>query len=169
MPRGCIFVIPKRAGKQSAGGLSLHAGGVEPSGWVSLHVVELDDAVAIIGTGAEGNRLDARPILDLDPAASAPDHAADVDQDRAIFVADDDLAACMQLASQVGNAAVSQLGATGVTFQSLARPDAGQTVFHLHIHVIPRVAGDDFRFPWPHVDGDIAEIEGHAARLRAAL
>ena len=46
---------------------------------------------------------------------------------------------------------------------------AGQTVFHLHVHVIPRVAGDGFVFPWPHTDGDLAEIEGHAARLRTAL
>jgi hypothetical protein len=35
--------------------------------------------------------------------------------------------------------------------------------------VIPRVAGDGFVFPWPHTDGDLAEIEGHAARLRTAL
>jgi histidine triad (HIT) family protein len=113
-----------------------------------------------------------RAIAFMDIFPAAPGHALVIPRahsDDALAAADDDLAACMQLASQVGNAAVSQLGATGVTFQSLARPDAGQTVFHLHIHVIPRVAGDDFRFPWPHVDGDIAEIEGHAARLRAAL
>ena len=113
-----------------------------------------------------------RAIAFMDIFPAAPGHALVIPKahaDDALQADPDDLAACMQLASQVGNAAVEQLGATGVTFQSLARPDAGQAVFHLHIHVIPRVAGDDFSFPWPHRDGDIAEIEGHAARLRRAL
>ena len=113
-----------------------------------------------------------RAIAFMDIFPAAPGHALVIPRahsDDALEADDADLAACMHLASRVGSAAIAQLGSTGVTFQSLARPDAGQTVFHLHIHVIPRVAGDDFTFPWPHVDGDIAEIEGHAARLRAAL
>lgn len=91
-------------------------------------------------------------------------HAAD-----ALAASDQDLAACMSLAATVGRAAVSELGAAGVTFQSLARPAAGQTVFHVHIHVIPRRDGDRFGFPWPSVAGDLAEIEGYAERLRASL
>ena len=113
-----------------------------------------------------------RAIAFMDIFPAAPGHALVIPRahhDDALGASDEDLAACMQLASRVGQAAVSQLGATGVTFQSLARPDAGQTVFHLHIHVIPRVAGDAFTFPGPHVEGDLAEIEGHAARLRSAL
>ena len=113
-----------------------------------------------------------RAIAFMDIFPAAPGHALVIPKAHAadaLEASPEDLAACLQLASQVGNAAVAQLGATGVTFQSLARPDAGQTVFHLHIHVIPRVAGDGFTFPWPHRDGDIAEIEGHAARLRSAL
>lgn len=112
----------------------------------------------------------ALAFMDIFPAA--PGHALVIPRahaDDALTADDADLAACMQLAARVGDAAVTQLGATGVTFQSLARPDAGQTVFHLHIHVIPRMAGDGFTFPWPHAEGDLAEIEGHAARLRAAL
>lgn len=113
-----------------------------------------------------------RAIAFMDIFPAAPGHALVIPKahaDDALQAAAEDLAACMQLASCVGNAAVEALGATGVTFQSLARPDAGQTVFHLHVHVIPRVAGDGFAFPWPHRDGDLAEIEGHAARLRAVL
>lgn len=113
-----------------------------------------------------------RAIAFMDIFPAAPGHALVIPRahsDDALGAPDADLAACMHLASRVGNAAVAALGATGVTFQSLARPDAGQTVFHLHVHVIPRVAGDEFAFPWPHAEGDLAEIEGHAARLRAAL
>lgn len=113
-----------------------------------------------------------RAIAFMDIFPAAPGHALVIPRahsDDALGADDQDLAACMQLAARVGQAAVAELGATGVTFQSLARPDAGQTVFHLHIHVIPRVAGDGFAFPWPQADGDLAQIEGHAARLRGAL
>ena len=71
--------------------------------------------------------------------------------------------------SRVGQATIDALGATGVTFQTVARPDGGQTVFHLHIHVIPRAAGDGFSAPWTPVEGDLAVIEGIGARLRDAL
>lgn len=27
---------------------------------------------------------------------------------------------------------------------------AGQTVFHLHVHIVPRVAGDGLLLPWSH-------------------
>ncbi|ALC32361.1 hypothetical protein ABE83_34620 (plasmid) [Streptomyces sp. CFMR 7] len=29
-------------------------------------------------------------------------------------------------------------------------PDATQTVFHLHGHLVPRTAGDGLALPWPH-------------------
>jgi histidine triad (HIT) family protein len=113
-----------------------------------------------------------RAIAFMDIFPAAPGHALVIPRahaEDALGAPDEDLAACMQLASRVGQAAVDALGATGVTFQTLARPDAGQTVFHLHIHVIPRVAGDGFTSPWVPAEGDLAEIEGIAARLRDAL
>lgn len=113
-----------------------------------------------------------RAIAFMDIFPAAPGHALVIPRDHAddaLGASDEDLAACMQLASRVGQAAVDALGATGVTFQTLARPDAGQTVFHLHIHVIPRVAGDGFTSPWTPAEGDLAELEGIGARLRAAL
>lgn len=113
-----------------------------------------------------------RAIAFMDIFPAAPGHALVIPRahaDDALTADDADLAACMQLASRVGQAAIAALGATGVTFQTVARPDAGQTVFHLHLHVIPRVAGDGFTAPWDPVAGDMAEIEGVGQRLRAAL
>jgi histidine triad (HIT) family protein len=42
---------------------------------------------------------------------------------------------------------------------------AGQTVDHLHYHVIPRHRGDAVRWPWPHA----AYPEGGLAAMREAI
>ena len=44
-------------------------------------------------------------------------------------------------------------------------PQAWQTVFHFHMHVIPRYEGDTLRLPWQPAPGDRDEI---AAAARAA-
>ncbi len=49
---------------------------------------------------------------------------------------------------------------------------AGQTVFHSHIHVLPRYAGDGFGFRRPPGSGrraDRAELDEMAARIREGL
>ena len=45
---------------------------------------------------------------------------------------------------------------------------AGQTVFHVHVHSIPRSPGDSWINPWNPTAGDPDEIAGVADRLRAA-
>jgi len=45
---------------------------------------------------------------------------------------------------------------------------AGQEVFHLHVHIIPRKKGDGVRLGWPkthYADGEMAEL---AEKIRAA-
>ena len=60
-------------------------------------------------------------------------------------------------------------GATGATL--LLNQDApDQTLGHLHLHVIPRLAGDGFRIPEPdRRTVDRAERAAQAATLRSAL
>jgi histidine triad (HIT) family protein len=42
---------------------------------------------------------------------------------------------------------------------------AWQTVFHFHVHVIPRYDGDPLRLPWVPAPGDMGEIEEAAQEL----
>ena len=44
---------------------------------------------------------------------------------------------------------------------------AWQTVFHFHIHVIPRYSGDPLVLPWVPAPGDGDEIAAAAAALSA--
>jgi histidine triad (HIT) family protein len=42
---------------------------------------------------------------------------------------------------------------------------AWQTVFHFHVHVIPRYGGDPLRLPWVPSEGDPREIDAVAQEL----
>ncbi len=67
-----------------------------------------------------------------------------------------------EVAQLVAQAAVSQLGATGVNFISNAGASAGQTVEHFHIHVIPRYDHDGLKLNFPPrqlTDGEMAKLQ----------
>lgn len=45
---------------------------------------------------------------------------------------------------------------------------AGQTIFHVHWHIIPRFPGDAVHWPWPHQlysQGEMAEMQAKIARI----
>jgi histidine triad (HIT) family protein len=46
---------------------------------------------------------------------------------------------------------------------------AGQTVFHYHVHLLPRHAGDGMELVWPVKNPPRAALEEYAARIRSAL
>jgi histidine triad (HIT) family protein len=78
------------------------------------------------------------------------------------------LGALMASVQRVANAAKQAFGAEGVLIQQFNEPAAGQTVFHLHVHVLPRHEGTALR---PH-SGKMADhgvLAEHAAKIRAAL
>ncbi|MYI94201.1 HIT family protein, partial [Candidatus Poribacteria bacterium] len=53
-------------------------------------------------------------------------------------------------------------------FQS-NEPAAFQTVFHFHLHLIPRWEGDPLRLPWRPSEGNIDEINNIASKISKAL
>jgi histidine triad (HIT) family protein len=78
------------------------------------------------------------------------------------------LSAAMASVQRIARAVQSALGASGVIVQQCNGAAAGQTVFHLHVHVIPRHDGVALR---PHTGAmaDHGVLAGHAARIRTAL
>jgi histidine triad (HIT) family protein len=83
-------------------------------------------------------------------------------------LAPDALAATILTTPRVARAVRKAFDAPGVMIAQLNGPAAGQSVFHIHFHVLPRHAGLELRL---HARGmaDPAVIAEHAARVRAAL
>lgn len=78
------------------------------------------------------------------------------------------LAAAIRTAQKVARAVKKAFGPPGIMIAQLNGPAAGQSVFHLHFHVIPRYAGKDLGIHAAK-QADPAVLAEHAARVRAAI
>ena len=76
------------------------------------------------------------------------------------------LEACMAAARRAAARARDRLGADGVNLLNSTGGAAWQTVFHFHVHVIPRYEDDPLRLPWTPEPGDEEEIAAAADDLR---
>lgn len=81
-------------------------------------------------------------------------------------IGSEDLDAVMAVAQELAQLAMDRLDAAGVNLLNSCGRAAWQTVFHFHIHVIPRYEGDPLRLPWVPAEGDLDEIAAAAAALR---
>jgi histidine triad (HIT) family protein len=61
-----------------------------------------------------------------------------------------------------------RLGADGINLINSCGAAAWQTVFHFHVHVIPRYEGDPLRLPWVPAPGDPGDIVAAAAMIELA-
>lgn len=73
--------------------------------------------------------------------------------------------AAIPLASAINDA----LSPDGLNLFQSNEPAAFQTVFHFHLHLIPRWEEDPLRLPWKPSEGDIEEITNIAAKIQQAL
>ena len=86
---------------------------------------------------------DFKVILDADPATKG--HALILPKNHYanLLEADDDvLTKALPLAKKIANKMMKELGCAGVNIVQNNGEAAGQTVHHLHIHVIPRYEDD---------------------------
>ena len=63
-------------------------------------------------------------------------------------------------------ASATVLGADGVNLLNACGEAAWQTVFHFHLHVVPRYAGDGLKLPWIPAPGDPDDIAAAGEELR---
>ncbi|MGU3497117.1 HIT family protein [Xanthobacteraceae bacterium A53D] len=114
---------------------------------------------------------DDRALVFLDIMPRAPGHALVIPKAPARNILDidpADLAYVHQIAQKVAKAGMTAFEADGVTLQQFSEEAGGQVVFHLHVHVIPRVSGVALKPPATEMEnGDV--LTANAARLKAAL
>ena len=70
----------------------------------------------------------------------------------------EDLAAVTLAAQRLAARARGALGADGINLTNFCGPAAWQTVFHFHLHMIPRYDDDPLRLQWVPGPGDPDEI-----------
>jgi histidine triad (HIT) family protein len=81
-------------------------------------------------------------------------------------VGDDDLARTGAAAKRLAERMRDRLGSDGVNVLNACEPAAWQTVFHFHLHVIPRYDGDPLQLPVRPRQASRDELSQVAAELR---
>jgi histidine triad (HIT) family protein len=79
------------------------------------------------------------------------------------------LGALMTRVQAVARAVVPALGCEGVTVTQFNGAPAGQTVFHLHVHVIPRWRNRELGRHGAPGPADMADLRAQADRIAAEL
>ena len=114
---------------------------------------------------------DEHALAFLDARPNVPGHSLVIPKEhvRNIFDADDEnLAHVMRAVRKVAPAIRDGVGAKGLHINSNHEEAAGQIVFHLHFHVIPRHDRSEFQF-WPQHDEPKEKAASIAAKIREAL
>lgn len=87
-----------------------------------------------------------------------------------IYGVDDRLAeAMMRATTRVARAVKIAIKPRGLSLFQANEAAGGQTVFHVHIHVIPRLDGDGLNLAWPARNPPREELDQVAERIRRAL
>lgn len=112
---------------------------------------------------------DERTISLMHPEPATDGHALVVPRRHVVDlyeIASEDLTATIGAAQRLAVRQRDRLGAEGVNLLNACRPAGWQTIFHFHIHVVPRYAEDGLQPPWTPHPGDRGKIETLAAVLR---
>ena len=107
----------------------------------------------------------------MDVMPQAPGHLLVIPKQGSRNLLDADpavLSKLMPVVQKLANAAMEAFEADGIYIAQFNEPSAGQTVFHLHFHVIPRHEGVPLK---PHAGGmaDVETLKAQAEKIKAAL
>jgi histidine triad (HIT) family protein len=106
-------------------------------------------------------------FMDISPATKG--HALVVPREHAddlMDISDEDLELTMVAARRLARRMDEVLQPDGFNILNSCRPAAWQTVFHFHVHVVPRYDDDPLELPWVPSEGDSDEIKQTADKIR---
>ncbi len=109
-------------------------------------------------------------FMDINPANEGhalvipKEHATDV-----YTVSDSAIAATIATAKKIAAAIDKTLNPDGLNLLQCNGPAAAQSVFHFHMHVLPRREGDELKLNWGLRPGDMDAIGALAERIRGNL
>lgn len=89
--------------------------------------------------------------------------------DNLLELTADEAAAAMRTAHKVAHAVKAAFDAPGITLLQANGKEGFQTVFHFHLHVVPRHADDGITLGWPRKNPSREQLESYAAQLSDAL
>src|SRR3954451_17644844 len=111
---------------------------------------------------------DTVAFMDINPATRG--HALVVPREHSrdlMDVSDSDLQSTMLAARRLARRMDETLRPDGFNLLNSCRSAAWQTVFHFHVHVVPRYDDYPLELPWKPQPGDPEEIRAVAGELRA--
>lgn len=114
---------------------------------------------------------DDKTLAFMDVMPQAEGHTLVVPKEEAESIFDlspEGAATLIQTAQKVAAAVKAATGAPGMMLVQLSGRPAGQSVFHIHMHIIPRFSGVDLEFHERNMV-PAADLEPIAAKIRAAL
>lgn len=112
---------------------------------------------------------DERTVAFMDVNPATPGHALVVPRVHSadlLEISSEDLTATALAAQRLAQRMKDVLDADGINLINACGAAAWQTVFHFHIHVVPRYEDDPLKLPWVPAPGDSNEIAAVAAKLR---
>jgi len=114
---------------------------------------------------------DAQTLAFMDVMPQADGHTLvipKVEAESMLDVPPEALAATIVTTQRVARAVKAAFAAPGILVAQLNGSAAGQSVFHIHFHIVPRRAGLDLKLHAREM-ADPAVLAAHAERIRAAL
>ena len=114
---------------------------------------------------------DAQTLAFMDVMPQADGHTLvipKVEAESLLDVPPEALAATIVTTQRVARAVKAAFAAPGILVAQLNGSAAGQSVFHIHFHIVPRRAGLDLKLHAREM-ADPAVLAAHAERIRAAL
>ncbi len=115
---------------------------------------------------------DAQTLAFMDLGQVNPGHVLVASKRHAanlLELSADEAAAVMRTAHHVARAVMASFDPPGLTLLQANGKEGDQTVFHFHMHVVPRHAGDGITLSWPRKDPAREVLEDHAQRLRQTM